>query len=310
MVLRQTPRWAQSLVVALILLGGGGIAASALIKIDEVITVSGTLKPIEGVYEVKTPAGGLIKNVYVEEGEIIKKGDILVRFDTRKAEQEIQNIDKQIKEIKVSRESSERAIESKLTSIRNSLATNEKILERMTTLNSVGAIEENALLKQKDKVFQLKAQIEEIKEERIQRESSFDRNLSDLNSRRQSNKIQKQYELVYAPKSGIIFENKAIEQGVLSGGELIMKIIPQNNLKGSVNITNREIGYVKIGQKAQVRVDSFDYTRFGYINGQIQSIGADAKQMGTEGQNEYKFPVTIKLENSYLETKGVKNVTI
>ena len=103
-----------------------------------------------------------------------------------------------------------------------------------------------------------------------------------------------------------MFENKAIEKGVLSGGELIMKIIPQNSLKGSVSVTNREIGFINIGQKAQVRIDSFNYTQFGYINGYVQSIGAEVKARDTESGSEYTFPVILKLEENYLENKGVK----
>ena len=66
LVLRQTPRWAQGLAIALIILGGGGIIASTIIKIDEVITVTGTLKPTDGIYEVKTPAGGLVEKVFTK----------------------------------------------------------------------------------------------------------------------------------------------------------------------------------------------------------------------------------------------------
>ena len=306
LVLRQTPRWAQGLVIALILLGGGGVIASSIIKIDEVITVTGTLKPTEGIYEVKTPAGGLVKRVLAKEGSKVEKGDLLVEFDTRSAEEEIKNIRQQIEGQKISFESTKRALNSRLDSTRKSLDTNEKILGRMAMLTEIGAVEENALLQQNDRVFQIKTEINQIDEELVQKESIFERNISDLKSRLKKNEIQKQYELVYAPRSGVVFENKAIEKGVLSGGELIMKIIPQNSLKGSVSVTNREIGFINIGQKAQVRIDSFNYTQFGYINGYVQSIGAEVKARDTESGSEYTFPVILKLEENYLENKGVK----
>ena len=37
LVLRQTPRWAQSFVLGLVLLSGGAIGASAIIRVDEVV---------------------------------------------------------------------------------------------------------------------------------------------------------------------------------------------------------------------------------------------------------------------------------
>ena len=306
LVLRQTPRWAQSLTLALVLLGGGAIIASSIIKIDEVITVTGTLKPAAGIYEVKTPAGGLIKEVFVKEGQKVSKGDLLVKFDTRRAEQEIENLNKQIEEINKSKTSIERTLASKLKSMNNSLKTNRKILERMKGLQGIGAVEENSLLRQEDQVFQYEIRLEEIKEELIQRQSDAERSLSDLRSRLKNNEIQKQYELVTAQKDGVIFENNAREGGVLSGGQLIMKIVPQNRLKGSVAVTNREIGFIKLNQKAQIRVDSFDYTRFGIVDGFVKSIGAEVRTKVNDGNTEYTFPVVLGLEKNYLETKGVK----
>jgi len=190
LVLRQTPRWAQSLTLALVLLGGGAIVASAIIKIDEVITVTGTLKPAAGIYEVKTPAGGLIESVFVREGERVEKGDLLVKFDTRRAEQEIGNLKKQIEELNKSKTSIERTLASKLKSMNNSLKTNREILKRMRSLQKVGAIEENSLLRQEDQVFQYEIRLDEIKEEIIQRQSDAERSLSDLRSRLRNNEIQ------------------------------------------------------------------------------------------------------------------------
>ena len=310
LVLRQSPKWAQALTLALFLLGGGGIIASSVIKIDEVITITGTLKPTEGIYEVKTPAGGLIKKVSVEEGEVVKKGDLLVQFDTRAAEQEISNIQNQMKELDVSFKSSTRAINARLSAMRNSLSTNEQILEKMRTLHAVGALEENSLLGQIDRVYQLKADINEIEEELVQKESTTLRNISDLRTRLRRNEIQKQYELVYAPKSGIIFENNASEKGVLGGGDLIMKIIPQNNLKASTSVTNREIGFIRLGQEAKVRIDSFDYTKFGYVDGFVQSIGAEVKARDKESGSDYTFPVVIGLKTNFLEHKEQNQIAI
>ena len=305
LILRQTPRWAQSVALALILLGGGGIIASSVIKIDEVITVSGTLKPVEGIYELKSPAGGLIKQVHKKEGEYVRKGDLIVQFDTRAAEENIQNIQKQAEQILISSESIQRAHASRVKSLNQSLYTNEQILERMEVLSEAGAVEKNTLLLQRDKVFQLQANIEEANEQQLQRESESKRRLSDLKSRLKQSQIQKQYELVYAPVSGILFDLKAVEQGVLNGAQIIAKLIPQESLKASVSVTNKDIGYIKLKQSAQVRVDSFDYTQFGYIPGYIQSVGAEVKEIkGKEGSpSAYSFPVTIALEKNYLEAK-------
>ena len=197
LVLRQSPRWAQALAIGLIVLGSGGIIASSLIKIDEVITVTGQLKPTAGVTEVKSPAGGLIRKVYKSEGDSIKEGELIVEFDTRKAEEEIKNTTKQLKEIELTYKSGLRAMEAKKSAIVKSLETNKNILRMMEVLQSQGAVEENTLLQQRDKVFSMQVQIQEVVEQIVQNKSNYERTKSELEARQQQSMIQKQYEQVF-----------------------------------------------------------------------------------------------------------------
>ena len=305
LVLRQSPRWAQALAIGLIVLGSGGIIASSLIKIDEVITVTGQLKPTAGVTEVKSPAGGLIRKVYKSEGDSINEGELIVEFDTRKAEEEIKNTTKQLKEIELTYKSGLRAMEAKKSAIVKSLETNKNILGRMEVLQSQGAVEENTLLQQRDKVFSMQVQIQEVVEQIVQNKSNYERTKSELVARQKQSMIQKQYEQVFATTEGIAFQVAASTNGVLPIGETIMKIVPQKNLKGEVSITNKDIGFVRLGQKTQVRVDAFNFTQFGYLNGIIYSIGADA-EMPNENNSTFTFPVEIELERNYLMTNGIK----
>ena len=305
LVLRQTPTWAQALTLGLFMLGSGAGMASIFIKIDEVITVSGTLVPTQGVNKVMTPAGGLVKTVLVKEGQMVNKGEKLVEFDTRRASEEIRNIEKQLEENEKTYLSGERAMRTKRDAQLNSLNTNDSILKRMEKLKEYGAIEENSLLQQQDKVYQIQAQIQEIEEQMVQNESNYKRTMSELQSRLNANKIQKQYEIVNSPISGVVFDIKANESGVLGGGEQIMKIVSQSNLKANVSVTNKDIGFVRVGQATKVRVDAFNFTQFGVIEGKIGSIGADVIKPDAENNN-YRFPVTIDLEKNYLETKGMK----
>ena len=56
----------------------------------------------------------------------------------------------------------------------------------------------------------------------------------------------------------------------------ILSIVPQDGLYAEVFVPNKDIGFVKIGQEAKVRVDAFPFTRYGEIDGSVETIGADA----------------------------------
>ena len=196
-------------------------------------------------------------------------------------------------------------MEARKSAMQRSLETNKLILERMEVLEQQGAVQKNTLLQQRDQVYNIEAQIQNMIEQIVQNESNFLRNKSDLESRLQMSKIQKQYEQVFATSEGIAFQVEASTNGVMPIGETIMKIVPQNKLKGEVSVTNKDIGFVRIGQETQVRIDAFNFTQFGYIDGVIKSIGADAKSPNEENKT-YTFPVEIELKKNYLSTDGIK----
>ena len=94
-------------------------------------------------------------------------------------------------------------------------------------------------------------------------------------------------------------------KGVLGAGEDIMKMVPQDKLVADVWVTNKDIGYIKKGQKANVRVQAFDYTEFGELKVKIKSIGADV--MPPDQENPlYRYPVKIDLETNYLANNNLK----
>ena len=114
--------------------------------------------------------------------------------------------------------------------------------------------------------------------------------------------LQLQYQNVVAPVSGVIFESQAAPSGVLAAGEVILTIVPQEGLKGQVFVSNTDIGFVKPGLNAKVRVDAFPFTRYGELIGNVTQIGADA--LPPDQVNPfYRFPVKLELERDYLESR-------
>lgn len=304
LVLRQSPRWAQFFALGLIIFGAGGIIASYIIRIDEVINVEGKLVPSTGSYDVKTPAGGMLSKVMVKDGDLVKEGQILVEFDTRQAAADLKRFKTQKKELEVSTTSQLRLLEEREKIANAKFNTNSKILSRLQILRVAGAIEENAMLSQENQLLELEGQKVVIKEQILQTKSEYIQRRDNIDSNIFKSELQLQYETVRAARDGVVFESVASAKGVLSAGQTIMKIVPQEKLKANVWITNKDIGYIKVGQKANVRVEAFDYTEFGAIKGTIESIGADVLPPDA-ALNTYKYPVTISLDKNNLTRENI-----
>jgi hemolysin D len=132
----------------------------------------------------------------------------------------------------------------------------------------------------------------------------IDRKVAELNSQIAQAKQNLKYQDIYAPVSGTIFELKAGTPGFVANvSEPILKIVPDNTLTAKVYITNKDIGFVKVGMPVDVRIDSFPYSEYGDVKGKIVSIGSDALPIDQTHPYE-RFPATIELAKQNLVIKG------
>ena len=133
----------------------------------------------------------------------------------------------------------------------------------------------------------------------------FNKSIDQMSTQIKNFELQLQYQNVRAPVSGIVFDPQAPVESVLTPGERILSIVPQDGLYAEVFVPNKDIGFVKVGQKAKVRIDAFPFTRYGEIDGSVQTIGADALPP-SGSMNFYRFPIKLSLENYFLESSGTK----
>lgn len=67
------------------------------------------------------------------------------------------------------------------------------------------------------------------------------------------------------------------EGGVIMEGQPAMLIAPENDtIEVEMKVANKDIGFVKAGQDVVVKIESFPYTRYGYLTGKVQHISFDA----------------------------------
>jgi HlyD family secretion protein/adhesin transport system membrane fusion protein len=91
-----------------------------------------------------------------------------------------------------------------------------------------------------------------------------------------------EYELSHlkllANVDGTIYNLNVHTKGaVLKPMSTVMQIVPKNQiLVAEVKISSRDIGYVRVGMPAKVKLTTFDFSRFGAISGQVKRISASS----------------------------------
>jgi hemolysin D len=65
--------------------------------------------------------------------------------------------------------------------------------------------------------------------------------------------------------------------GVVTAAQQLMTIVPtDSHLEAEAMISNRDIGFVSAGQPAEVKIDTFNFTRYGLLQGKVVSVSQDA----------------------------------
>lgn len=111
-----------------------------------------------------------------------------------------------------------------------------------------------------------------------------------------------------APVDGVVQE-LAVHTlgGVVQPAQQLMVIVPEDTLlEAEVLVLNKDVGFVNDKQKVAIKIDSFPYTRYGTITGEVIYVSKDSVQ---DEQLGMVFPARVKItQNSILV--GDKNVPL
>ena len=104
---------------------------------------------------------------------------------------------------------------------------------------------------------------------------------------------------VLAPIRGYVLDMRVKNIGqVVQPGVLLMQIVADGaKLEAEVRILPRDIGFVKEGQPVNLRVTSYDYSRFGFVKGILKKVGASS-MVGEDKASYYQG--LVELEHSYV----------
>lgn len=126
-----------------------------------------------------------------------------------------------------------------------------------------------------------------------------DKTIQDLE--KEIEKMEKHLSLqtLVAPVDGIVQGVSANTiGGVISGEKPIITIVPDNTpLIVEAMLLNKDIGFVNVGQKVDIKLDTFPFQKYGVIPGEIINISPDAIQDEKQG---YVYKMKIKPEENTL----------
>ncbi|WP_417821050.1 HlyD family type I secretion periplasmic adaptor subunit [Terasakiella sp.] len=115
--------------------------------------------------------------------------------------------------------------------------------------------------------------------------------------------------LIKSPIDGVV-KNMTYNTigGVVTGGEPIMEIVPVGeNLVIEARLKPIDRGYVEENQDAVVKINTYDFIRYGSLDGKVIHVAPDST---TSPEGETYFRVIVQTEKTYLgEKEGLYEIT-
>ena len=226
-----------------------------------VVTANGVVKPIDRI-EIKSKASGQIEELPVEEGDFVRKGDLIARLDQRDERAEVAQAQADLDIAKAEIKQAQRTFDRRDQLFQDNHISEE---ERDQTALSLAVAE--------GKLIQATTTLERA-EERLSES------------------------VVRAPIDGIILQ-KYVEEGQIiasgvsnvSGGTPIVDIAGMSSVYIESGIDEIDIGKIQVGQTAMVIAEAYPQIKF---NGRIVRIAPEAKIE----QNVTLFDVIVEVQNT------------
>ena len=203
----------------------------------------------------------------------------------------------------------------RLESRRETLRLKEQIAADLMPLFEGGGMSRNQYLSQLNQVQETRAQVATLEEERSRliggvagQLNQIDRRMIQIRAELVGLKETISYRTVRAPIDGKIFDAKVSPQTVVNADQTVLKLVPAKRLQARVEISDGDIGFVKVGLPVNVSVDSFPSGEFGYISGTLVKLGSDALPPN-QLSPQYRFPGTVSLEQQSV-VSGEQNLNL
>ena len=315
-VLQQGRFWMKTVTWTLIGTTVFGIAWLAFAQTEEIVVAQGQLEPLDAVQDIQMPVGGVVDEILVEEGDSVKKGQILMNLDTEASEEQRRSLETSIKLKGLERRKYSEMNSAEVKMLEKNLVLQLEILERYEQLEEAGAASELQFLSQQNTVEETRGRLMQTQADRFRQLALLDQQLAELTSRLAEIRVTLRYQQLKSPVDGVVFDLQPTASGFTAQStQTVMKVVPFGSLEAKVEVPSNKIGFVKIPvgcpkelsacMNSDISIDSYPSTDFGVIEGKVTRIGSDALAPDQQEQRqELSFPVTIKLSQQTLELKS------
>ena len=302
--------WALYLMAVVVVVA---LVWSSFAEVEEITEGEGKVIPISGEQIIQNLEGGILAELDVKEGQVVEKGQALLKIDPTKADaafqesynkmialqgsasrlraevydkpltfpQEVEAYPDIIRNEQEAFNSRRRALNQSVSGLERSLAMIDKEVEITTPLVAKGLISDLDLMKSKRQAIETRLQITERKNKFIAEANQELAHVESELAQARENAVGRQdtvkRTLVKSPLKGTVKNIKVTTiGGVIAPATDIMEIVPlEDQLLIEVKIQPKDVAFLRPGLDAMVKVSAYDYSIYGGLSGKLEQISPD-----------------------------------
>jgi hemolysin D len=191
---------------------------------------------------------------------------------------------------------------------------NKKFLSRKLLLDSV-----DRKLDAENKLIGTKTRMNSLKRELSSLEASLNSQITELTRERDSLqqqlvKAERRSEriTITSPRDAIVLEVAKLSVGsVAKATEPLVTLVPlDSSMRIETTVSSGEIAGVKVGQRVKIKLHTYPYQRYGYLEGTITNMTLDSIEVPGAQGNERVYPVLIDVDSWVFKGRSKPEVIV
>ncbi|PLR40835.1 secretion protein HlyD [Chimaeribacter californicus] len=315
--------------------------------LDEVTVGTGKVTPSSRAQQIESFDGGVVKQLLVQEGSIVNKGQILARLDPTRFQS---NFGEAAARVQTLRASAER-LTAELTgeplkfsaqtmkspelvarerqyylsrlqnrnetvkNLQDSLRLVEQELRMTEPLVAKGAAGQVEVIRLRRQASEIRGKIDEARNQyAVKAREEQVKNNADLEAEMQvmaGKEDQVTRADLFSPVRGIVKDIQVTTVGgVLQPGGKLMEIVPiEDQLLIETRINPRDIAYIRPGLPATVKITAYDSSIYGDLKGRVETVSPDTIQDEVK-RDQFYYRVYVRTDKATLTNKAGREFPI
>jgi adhesin transport system membrane fusion protein len=307
---------------------------SAFFDLDQTVRANGSVIASSRTQVIQALDGGMLSDLRVHEGQIVKAGDVLAVLEPARAQAGFQESQGRVAALSIALVRAKAQFLGKKPEFAQELASYPDFISAQTALYiqrdknlkeglaplmealemaqeelsmnedlyKTGDVSRVEVLRAKRQVSELQSRVSQVKNQHKQETAVEVAKLEEelMSSRYKLAERKDVFDntRLSSPVDGVVKVLKiSTVGGVLRPGDEIMQISPVgDSMVIEVKITPADVGQIKVGMPASVKVDAYDYGIYGALDGELIYISPDVLvEQGPSGQTQTYYRAHIRL---------------